>query len=1276
MTAETVDRLPLLGEAERRQVLYQWNGTEAEYPGEKCVHQLFAEQVERTPNATAVVFAEESLTYADLNRRANQLGHYLRKMGVGPEVRVGICVERSLEMIIGVLGTMKAGGAYVPLDPEYPQERLRYMLQDAQASVLLVQPEFAWTLSAEKIPVVLLHRASDFFKHESEDDLSPLGSSDNLAYVIYTSGSSGRPKGVLVSHRSIVHHLHWRQRTFPLGQTDRFLHKASLSFDISVWEIFAPLLNGAQLVVAAPKAQGDPAYLTDLIVRANISVAHFNPGLLGAFLEEPKAAQCRSLKRVFCGGERMPPELPRQFFSVLPAELHNQYGPTETTVDVLFWSCQQDDQRQPVPLGRPIDNTTVYVLDSHQQAVPLGVPGELYVGGISLARGYLGRPGLTAERFVPNPFAKNGERLYRTGDRVRWRADGNLEFLGRVDHQVKLRGYRIELGEIEAALLEHSEVEQAAVVMRENQSGEKRLAGYVVREKVGEEESRTDCVSDLQEYLRGRLPEYMVPGVIVELEAMPLTPSGKLDRNALPAPQDDAYGVRGHEAPLGEVEMVLAGIWSELLRVERAGRQDNFFDLGGHSLLAVRAAARIRSVLGVELPIGEFFARPRLMDLAASLKNAKKTTLPPIWRADRCGSLPLSFAQQRLWFLDQLGAGASGQYNMSRAFRLRGQLDHNALEKAINTVVERHEVLRTHFIEVNGAPEQVIEPGALVEVPMEDLTGLEEEARQRHVLEILRREAIEPFDLRRGPVMRIKVLKLAQQEHILVRTMHHIVSDGWSEGVFDRECKVLYSAYSDGRENPFEPLTIQYADFATWQRRWAEEGALDEGLRYWKEQLAGIPDRLELPADQMRPAMQTYRGSSRSILLSKELSAALRRLGTEEGVTLFMVLLACFQLLLSRWSGQTDVVVGTPIVNRNLPELEELIGFFMNTLALRTRLASELTLRQLLQRVREVCLAAYKHQEVPFEQLVTVLNPERDLSRNPLFQVMLNVMNFPRRPFELEGIEIEMVKIANSAQSKFDLTLYAKDEERIPLTLVYNSDLFADGRMAEFLEQFESLLTQAVRFPEGRIGDYSLINSRWSAKLPDPTANLDGRVEETIVNLFARQALARRSQAAIIGPEGTCTYGELDEMSSCIARSLLQEGLTGEVVAVYARRNAALIHCLMGICKAGAIFLILDAEYPPLRVAQYLNLARPAAFLDCSGEQALPVGIEQTLQAIHLRTRMRWYGDHLEIPESKGEGARACEPEFHGSIRKPGHTSRSPQVPPASQKLLAVLMPH
>jgi len=853
--------LSLLTQQERQQLLVEWNDTQADYPKDVCIHQLFEAQAEQTPEAVAVVFEDEQLTYGELNRRANQVAHHLRSLDVCPDSLVGICIERSLEMVVGLLGILKAGGAYVPLDPAYPSERLAFMLEDTQVSVLLTQRPRVEKLPSHQARVVCLDTDWETLAQHSEENPKSEVMPDHLAYVMYTSGSTGKPKGVSVIHRGVVRLV--KQTNYASFSTEEvFLQLAPISFDASTFEIWGSLLNGARLVVMPPHTPSLQE-LGQALEQYQVTTLWLTAGLFHLMVDE-QIKDLKDVRQLLAGGDVLSVgHVKKVLQEIKGLKLINGYGPTENTT---FTCCYPITEASlvgiSVPIGRPIANTQVYLLDDHLQPVPVGVPGELYIGGDGLARGYLNRPDLTSDRFIPNPFSdKKGDRLYKTGDLARYLSDGNIEFLGRQDDQVKIRGFRIEPGEIEAVLEQHPAVQEVVVMVREDIPGNKRLVAYLVVNQLA-----APTIPKLQQFLKQKLPEYMVPSTFVLLEVLPLTPNGKIDRRALPAPDTSRpFGEGAYVAPQTPVEEMVAGIWADVLAVKEVSIHDNFFDLGGHSLLATQLISRLRDTFGVEFPLRGLFESPTVASLSERLEAFRRTeqglVAPPLLPVSREGKLLLSFAQARLWFLEQLEPG-SWAYNIPAAVRLTGSLHVAALEQSLNEIVQRHEALRTTFRMVSGEPLQVIAPALALTLPWVDLRELPEAQQEAQVERLVTEEAQQPFDLARGPLLRATLLQLGEAEHVLLLTMHHIVSDGWSIGVLIRELVALYEAFFTGKPSPLPELPIQYADFAHWQRQWLQGEVLAAQLSYWQQQLAGAQTVLELPTDRPRPAVQTFRGAT------------------------------------------------------------------------------------------------------------------------------------------------------------------------------------------------------------------------------------------------------------------------------------------------------------------------------------------------------------------------------------------------------------------------------
>jgi amino acid adenylation domain-containing protein len=1200
----------ILTGAERQQLLVEFNDTQTDYPKDKCLHQLFEEQVQRTPDSVAVAFEKQPLTYAQLNARANQLAHHLQTLGVGPEVPVAICLEHCPEMIVGVLGILKAGGAWLPLDPAYPKERLAFMLQDAHAPVVLTRERWLERLPDYAGRVVCLDSGWEAIARESEKNPVSGATAQSLAYVIYTSGSTGQPKGVMCEHGGLVNYLCWVSEG-PLGDPGLcMLLTTKLTFDMCLKQLFPPLLRGGEVWILPEEVVAEPvALLSALAARTKVGL-NCVPSLWTAILHAIQAGQVpppgESLAYLFFGGEPLGKELVARSWSALPhLQIWNIYGPTEATANASAARIIPGDE---VTIGRPIANTQIYILNSSLHPVPIGVPGELHIGGAGVARGYLNRPELTAEKFIPNPFsAVPGARIYKTGDLARYRPDGNIEFIGRADHQVKIRGFRIELGEIEAALAQQPAVREAVVLAREDAAGdpsasvktEKRLVAYVVAER-----EPLPTTTELRDFLKEKLPEHMVPAVFVLLDALPLMPNGKIDRRALPSPDRSRPELdKAFMAPRTPTEELLAEIWAQLLDLERVGVHDNFFDLGGHSLLATQVVSRLREAFQVEIPLRRLFEVPTVAGLAESIEAARlagpNLLAPPILPVPRNGDLALSFAQQRLWFFDQLEPGLPA-YNIPAAVRLKGRLNLAALEQSLNEIVKRHESLRTTFGKVEGRPTQVIAPTLTIELPVVDLRKLPAGERETEVRRWVTAEAQRPFDLSQGPLLRGTVLRLGDEEHVGLLTMHHIVSDGWSTGILVREVATLYVAFCAGGSSPLPALPIQYADFAHWQRQWLQGEILETQIAYWKKQLAGAPALIDLPTDHSRPAVQTFRGAHQSLVLPKHVKEGFKALSRREGVTQFMTLLAAFKVLLHRYTSQDDLIVGTPIANRNLLETEGLIGFFVNALVLRTDLSGNPSFRELLRRVREVCLGAYGHQDLPFDRLVEELHVKRDLSRNPLFQVMFVLHNASLRTVELPGMTLSPVE-GDSETAHFDLTLQILDTEQgLTAAFVYNTDLFEAATIARMLNHFQTLLEAIVADPEQHLLNLPLLTEaerrqllvEWNGTKTDCPQDL------CIHQLFEAQVERTPDAMAVVFEAEQLTYGELNRRANQLAHHLRALGVGPEMlVAVCVERSLEMIIGLLGILKAGGAFVSLDPAYPKERVAFMLKDAQVPVLL-------------------------------------------------------------------------------
>jgi amino acid adenylation domain-containing protein len=1209
----SVADLPLLLPAELGEVLWERNATAAAYPREANLPELFAAVAGEHPDAPAIVSDGEVWSYRDLDEASNRLARHLLRLGVGPESAVGISMERSPELILGTLAILKAGGAYVPLDASYPAERLAFMLADTGAQLALAHAPTWDRVAACGARLVAVDSRATGGDWERED-ARPLAvrgfriPAESLAYVIYTSGSTGRPKGVGVPHRAIVRLV--RETNYVhLGLGDRTGQVANISFDAATYEIWGALLNGAAVVVIPREVVLSPAAFAAALREQRVTSMFLTSALFTKMAREVPDAFA-GMSELLVGGEAVDPAAARTVLAGSPPQrLLNGYGPTESTTFAAWHPIREvPEGAAAIPIGLPLANTTLSVLDRWQAPVPPGSVGELCIGGDGLARGYLNRPDLTAERFVPHPWPANGnlgERLYRTGDLARCprHPDGPIELLGRVDDQVKIRGFRIEPGEIEAVLAGHPRVREQAVVAREDGSGQSRLVAYVAG--LGGPAPRSE---ELRSWLQERLPDYMVPAAFVSLAALPLTPNGKVDRKALPAPEPGAAG-EGFAAadpidPLDPVTGLVANIWAEVLGLERVGRHDNFFALGGHSLLATQVVSRIRQVLGVELPLRELFESPTVAALAeiirASWQEETGTATPPpppitpitgITETPRGAGIPLSFAQQRLWLIDQLEPG-NPAYNIPMAVRLTGEVTAGLLERIFAEVVRRHEVLRTLFAYREGVPVQVIIPACdwRVELPVVDLAGLPQEEREARAGALGLEEALRPFDLATGPLLRLTLVRLAGREHLLLLTLHHICSDGWSMGVLLREIAALFAAFSQGRPSPLPELPVQYADFAVWQRSWLQGEVLEAQLSSWLAQLAGAPRLLDLPTDRPRPALQTFRGGSRPLALT-ELSAALRELCLREGVTPFMALLAAWAAVLGRHAGQDDILVGSPIAGRNRQETEGLIGFFVNTLVLRADLSGAPAFGELLGRVRRTALDAFARQDLPFERLVEELVPERDLAVSPLVQVLFVMQNAPQGGLAVPGLLLSPMNV-DSGLAKFDLTL-SLTEGPAGFTggLEHNADLF-DGATAErLLARFAALLEGAVADPGRAIPDLPLLLPAELDQIRQRNATWTAYPREaSLPELFAAVAREHPDAPAVITNQAAAggevwTYRQLDEGSNRLARRLQRLGVGPEsAVGISMERSPEMILGTLAILKAGGFYVPLDPDYPDERL--------------------------------------------------------------------------------------------
>ncbi len=1193
----------LLDEQGRAQLLGWGQAPMASAP--RLLVEQLNEQARLTPERTALVWEGGQLSHAELHQQANRLAHYLRDKGVGPDTCVAIALERSPQLLVGLLAILKAGGAYVPLDTDYPAERLAYMLADCKAGLLLSHGSLL-----DKLPQVdgVSAIALDQLHLDSWPSQAP-GlhlHGDNLAYVIYTSGSTGQPKGVGNTHAALAERLQWMQVTYALDDSDVLMQKAPISFDVSVWECFWPLVSGCRLVLAGPGEHRDPQRIAQLIQQHGVTTLHFVPPLLQVFVQEPLAAGCTSLRRLFSGGEALSAVLRDRVLQLLPqVQLHNRYGPTETAINVTHWHCQASDGARS-PIGRPLGNVLCRVLDDEFELSAPGVPGELCLGGAGLARGYLGRPGLTAERFVPQPDG-DGARLYRSGDRARWHVQSQaLEYLGRLDQQVKVRGFRVEPEEVQAVLLAQPGVAQALVLIHQDAVGA-QLVGYY---------SGIEQSDALLAALAERLPAYMVPAQLIHLAQMPLGPSGKVDRKALPAP---VWQQRGHVEPQSALQQQVAAIWREVLNLPQIGLQDDFFALGGHSLLATQIVSRTRQALDVELPLKALFDASELGAFCAEIArlqgSGERNRQGTIARVDRRQAVPLSYSQQRMWFLWQMDPH-SPAYNVGGMARFQGPLHVDAFERALQALIVRHETLRTTFPSIDGKPYQCVADDSHLQLHWHDFSALADEARQQRLQQLADDQAHQPFDLERGPLLRACLVKAGEREHYFVLTLHHIVTEGWAMDIFARELGELYEAFVDERESPLAPLPVQYLDYSVWQRQWLESGEGARQLAYWKNRLGDEHPVLALPADRPRPAVQSHQGGLYRFDLDPALVKRVHAFNSQRGLTLFMTMTATLAALLHRYSGQRDLRIGAPVANRIRPESEGLIGAFLNTQVLRCELDGQMSADALLDQVRQTIIDGQSHQDLPFEQLVEALQPPRSSAYNPLFQVMCNVQRWAfQQSRELVGMQVDYL-VNDASATKFDLYLEVTDlDGRLGCCFTYSRDLFDEPRIVRMAEHWQQLLVALIDDPQQRLCELPMLaEAEQQVLIGQLQGEQDFELNQTLHGLFAAQAERTPQALALTFAGQHLSYAELDQQANRLARALRERGVGPQVrVGLALERSLEMVVGLLAILKAGGAYVPLDPEYPLDRLRYMIEDSRLGLLigqrdlLDTLGE--LPPGV-------------------------------------------------------------------
>jgi len=1248
-----ISDLEILSAAERQLILKDWNSTGTAFDGPFLMPRLFEIQAEKNPQAIAVVVPDNTRTswprirYGDLNRRANQLARALHAQGIGPETAVGISLEKSLDLIVAVLGVLKAGAGYVPMDPGYPEDRLAYMMEDSQTPLILTHSSLLSRLPQTKVRLFCLDREEETLKEWEEDNPGFRIEPQNMAYMIYTSGTTGKAKGVIVSHQSWVNSFFAWREAYELNDRCRsHLQMANFSFDVFAGDTIRALASGGKLTLIPRETLLSAEGLYTQMILEKITIAEFVPAVLRnltAYLDDI-GKDLSFMRCLIAGSDAWYVGEYLQFLDYGGADtrLINSFGLTEAAIDTTFFEASNLDlpKDRLVPIGRPFANMQVYILDAHLQPVPIGVAGEIFVGGAGVARGYHQRPGLTAEKFIPDPFCEiSGGRLYRTGDKGKYLPNGNIEFMGRLDHQVKLRGFRIEMGEIESNLTAHPQIEQAAVIVREDTPGDKRLVAYF-----------TLCTqeapdrSDLRGFLLEKLPDYMIPNAFIALEKIPLTPNGKVDRKTLPQPDENDYGAQdAFVAPRNANEEKMTSIWADVLGLEQVGALSNFFDLGGHSLLATQLISRVRESFDVELPLRYIFEYPTVAELTeqAEIAALGSPTLkaPPILSVSRDQELPLSFAQQRLWFLDQLEPGNTN-YNIPEAVRIKGDLDPDLFERAVNIIVGRHESLRTNFVSDNGRPRLLIHDKRPVRMERFDLRELSTDTREEKALELANTFAASLFHLDEGPLLRVGLVRLQEREFFLLAVIHHIVSDDWSTQVFIRELGVLYEKLKKNEEAALPPLPIQYADFAQWQQTWLSGEVLDEQIAYWTNNLGDVPQFLDLPTDRPRPTVQTINGDYTVFDFSEEESARINDFARQHGVTLFMLLLAGFEALLHRYSGQEKFNIGTPIANRNRSEIEPLIGFFVNTLVIRADLSGAPIFTQILQRVRETALGAYAHQDVPFEKIVEAMQPERDLAHSPLFQVMFVLQNTAPPastspdPGE-EALSLSPIETKRNS-AKFDLTLFMQETESgIGGAMEFNTDLFDKITVERLLAHFHRFVLRLIHQPQESITTLPLTDSAEQEILLrklnrlEPQAILSGSVK----TIFEHQVEASPQDPALRWQDSsdeakTLSYEELNRRANYLAHHLLKSGVKrDQLIGLCFKRSPEMIIAILAVIKAGAAYVPMDPVYPAERLRY---IARDAGLelilghqpvreaLQGLGTMELSTSIKQPLQTLSL----------------------------------------------------------
>lgn len=1170
---QPVDQLEMLSALERQRILDEFNDTRFEYPADQTIVDLFRQRVQQAPDDIAVVFGDTHLSFRQLDEHSERLAAQIRALlTVQPDDLIGLMLDRSEQLLVGMFGILKAGAAYVPVDPTYPQDRIDYMLRDSQCKVLITQKKYL-----DDIPAHL--QATTIFIDDPFEPNEPLRAPDmlpsHLAYVIYTSGSTGRPKGVMIEHRNVVSFIQNLTGPFGFRADDRIYALTTVTFDISLLELICSVLSGIRVVIASDEQSRDADAIRHDLAREQITVLQITPSRLKLLIEAQGTLFLQGIRVLLIGGEPLPQALYDRINHLTDTTIINVYGPTETTV----WSTSRHLSGPTIDIGKPLRNESIYILSREGALQPIGVPGEICIGGDGLGRGYLHQPDMTAEKFTPNPF-KPGERIYHTGDVGVWLPDGNIRIFGRMDDQVKIRGFRIELGEIEHILTSHPDIQDAVVVARQSsQSNPEELNAYVVS-------TQELKLSELREYLARQLPDYMIPAHFVRLDSLPLTPNGKVDKKALPQPgQGASLQSQKYVAPRTPVEEQMAAIWREILELERVGIYDNFFEIGGHSLRATRMLSRIQKALNLDLSLRDVFATPTIAGLAAKATPELITSAAPIEPAPEQETYELSHAQRRLWVLSQFD-GATIAYNIKLNFLLKGELSQTVLKRAFQAMVDRHESLRTAFVLVDGEPRQKISAEGAYSYDFVDLSEQLDQQRMVHVYDML--EASTSFQLENGNLLRVRLLALSDDTYQLIVTMHHIISDGWSVEIFMRELFALYEAFLNDRPNPLPPLKIDYKDYTIWQNRMFDSAWIQPHQDYWLDRFQGELPLLNLPADYPRPNVKSYAGDQVRLKLSPQLNQGLYQLSQRHGATLFMTLVALVKVLLYRYTGKTDLIIGTPIAGRNHPDLEDLFGFYVNMLPLRDELNSENGFADLLNTVKQHVLEAYDHQVYPFDRLVDDIQLARDVSRNPIFDVVLTLQ--ADKTFQRMIGDLTVTELPNQAYfSKFDLTFaFVEAEDHLSLTMIFDSDLFHAERIKRLGRHFERLVEQIIADETQALWQLDLLTRAERQKILvdfNDTAS-DYPRTQTVVDLFEAQSAATPDRIALVFQDQKLTYRELNERANRLANALRQQYAIqpNDLIGIMVDRSEWMIIGLLAIIKAGGAYVPIDPNYPAERI--------------------------------------------------------------------------------------------